>query len=137
MATYQRSSPDVSRYCERRGFSRHVCEGGFGYLLGRWTKIVAAVEAGYGLLLDEYLNDLDARRIIDELATHASDEEWADVEAVLPSLDERFVEATRPVSACAYGATDEQKSRYDRGRHWYYFRVPQDLSLVPDRERWP
>jgi hypothetical protein len=127
----------VRRYSEARGFSRNVCEGGLDYPMRRWRDIVAAVEAGYRLTFYEFLNDLDARRIIDELATHASDDEWADIEVALPSLDERFMKATQPVNASLYGATDEQKSEYRPDRNWYYFRVPADLSHVRDRIKWP
>ena len=137
MATYQRPSPDVSRHCEQRGFSSRVCEGGFGYLLDRWTKIVAEVETGYRRLFDEYLNDMDARKIIDELATYASDDEWAEVEALLPSLDDRFHAATRAVEACIRGERNAAKYGYRADQDWWYFRVPTNLERVADRGRWP
>src|SRR5437763_4377769 len=124
MATYTRPSPDVGRYCEQRGFSSRVREGGFGYLLDRWTKIVGEIEAGYRGLFDEYLNDMDARKIIDELATYASDEEWSEVEALLPSLDDRFLAATRPVEHCIWGERNATKHGYRADRDWWYFRVP-------------
>lgn len=137
MATYERPSLDVRRYCEERGFSSRVCEGGFDYLLERWTKIVAAVEEGYRLCFDEYLNDMDARKIIDELATYASDGEWAEVEDLLPSLDDRFHVATRPVEVCIWGEGNAAKHGYGADRDWWYFRVPTNLERVGDRGRWP
>lgn len=137
MATYQRPSPDVSRYCEQRGFSSRVREGGFGYLLDRWTKIVAEVETGYRGLFDEYLNDMDAREILDELATYASDGEWAEVEARLPSLDDRFRAATRPVDLCIRGERNAAKHGYRPDPDWWYFRVPTNLERVADRRRRP
>jgi hypothetical protein len=137
MATYQRPSPDVSRHCEQRGFSSGVREGGFGYLLDRWTKIVAEIETGYRGLFDEYLDDMDARRIIDELATHASEEEWAEVEAMLPSLDARFHAVTRPVEVCIWGEHNAAKHGYRADRDWWYFRVPSNLERARDRGRWP
>jgi hypothetical protein len=137
MATYQRPSPEVRRHCEDCGFSSRVCEGGFDYLLDRWTKIVAAVEEGHSLYFDEYLNDMDARKIIDELGTVASDGEWAAVEAVLPSLDARFLSATRPVDTCIWGERNVAKYGHRPDRDWWYYRVPLDLSRVGDRERWP
>ncbi len=103
MNNYRPPSRDVHQYCEKRGFSQHVCEGGFDYLVHRWTKIVSAVESGYRLSFYEYLNDLDARKIIDELATHASEAEWRDVEAILPALDTRFLAATLPTGVCICG----------------------------------
>ena len=137
MGTYQHPSPDIRRYCEERGFSSRVCEGGFDYLLDRWTKIVADVEAGYRLYFDEYLNDMDARSIIDELGTYASDDEWAAVEAALPSLDARFLAATRPIEICIWGERNVAKHGYRPDRDWWYYRVPLDLSRVRDRGRWP
>ena len=127
----------MSRYSEQRGFSSRVREGGFGYLLDGWTKIVAEVETGYRGLFDEYLNDMDVRRIIDGLATHASDDEWDRVEALLPSLDERVHAATRPVEACIWGERNAAKHGYHADRDWWYFRVPTNLARVGDRGRWP
>jgi hypothetical protein len=135
MATYQRPSPDVSRYCEQRGFSSRVREGGFGYLLDRWTKIVAAIETGYRGLFDDYLNDMDARKIINDLATYASDDEWGEVEALLPSLDERFHAATRRVEVCIWGERRAGQHGYRADRDWWYFRVPVNLKRVGDRGR--
>ena len=137
LATYQRPSPDVSRYCEQRGFSSRVREGGFGYLVDRWTKVVADVETAYRGIFDEYLNDMDARKIIEELATYATDNEWAQVEAVLPSLDDRFHAATRPVEVCIWGELNAAKHGYRADRDWWYFRVPTNLERVGDRGRWP
>jgi len=137
MATYERPSPDVSRYCEQRGFSSRVREGGFGYLLEGWKHTVVEVEDGYRSLFDEYLNDMDGRKIIDELATHASDEEWAEVEAMLPSLDARFHAATRPVEVCILGEHNAAKHGYRMDRDWWYFRVPTNLGRVGDPGRWP
>jgi hypothetical protein len=137
MSAYPRPSPDVSRYCEQRGFSFRVCECGFGYLLDRWVKIVAEVETGYRGLFDEYLNDMDARKIIDELATYASDDEWEAVDAALPSLDARFLAASRPVDVCIWGERNVAKHGYRPDRDWWYYRVPVDLSRVGDRGRWP
>ena len=137
MKLYRPPSRDVRQRCEERGFSRHACEGGFDYLLQRWTKIVASVESGYRLLFDEYLNDMDSRKIIDELATYASESEWDDVEAALPSLDNRFFAATRPTSACIWGEHVAIQRGYRPDRDWRYYRVPSDLSQVPDRDRWP
>jgi hypothetical protein len=137
MVTYNRPSPDVSRYCEERAFSSLVRKGGFDYLLDRWTKIVTHVETGYRASFDEYLNDMDARGIIDELATYASNDEWMSVEALLPSLDNRFRGATRPVGVCIWGERRAAKHRYNSDRDWWYFRVPMNLEHVRDRGYWP
>src|SRR4051794_25739360 len=124
MAAYQRPSSDVSRYCEQRGFSFHVRDGGFGYLLDCWTKVVGEVETGYRGVFDGFLNDVDTRKIIAELATYASDEEWAAVEAELAALDGRFIAATRPVERCIWGEHNAAKHGYRPDCDWWYYHVP-------------
>jgi hypothetical protein len=112
-------------------------EGGFDYLLDQWALTVRLVEKGYPRLFDEYLADLDTRQMIDELATYASDEEWADVEAVLPLLDERFLKATRRVECCVWGEHNAAKYGWRVDREWWYYRLPTDVSRVLDPEYWP
>jgi hypothetical protein len=114
-----------------------VCEHGFPYLLESWAKTVSALEAGYDSLFDEYLNDVDSRKIIDELSIHASDAERAVVEASLPALDSRFVAATRPIAMCVWGDQNATKYGYSPERDWWYYRLPSNLSRVADPGRWP
>jgi len=137
MAISAGPSAGVRAYCEARGFSSLVRERGFPYLLEGWADTVGAIEAGYAALFDEYLNDVDGRRIIDELATHATDAEWAAVESALPALDSRFVAATRPVPSCVWGDWNAAKYGYSPARDCWYYRLPVNLSRVKDRERWP
>ena len=136
MTGYRPPSRDVRQQCEERGYSRHVREGGFDYLFHRWTKTVVAVERGYHLSFYEYLNDMDGRRITDELATYASEVEWKDVEAALPALDARFLAATLPTRICICGEQLAMERGYRSDRDWWYYRVPADLSKVNDFKRW-
>ena len=132
-----RPSSAVREYCERRGFSRFVCNGGIDYLLLRWSRIVAHVEEGYRGLIEEYVNDMDARRIISELLPIASDGERARVEAVIPALDERFLEVTVPVDSCIWGAKAAADYGYRPDHDWWYYRVPIDLSRASGFDRRP
>jgi hypothetical protein len=121
-------SPAVREFCERRGFSRFVRDGGIDYLLRRWARIVAHVEEGYDGMFEEYLNDMDARRIMSELLPVASDEERARAEAVIPSLDERFFKVTVTVDSCIWGAEAEANYGYRHDHDWWYYRLPIDVS---------
>ena len=57
----------VRRFLEERGSPPHVVEGGLEGLLRGWEAAVAAVAEGYPLdALDDYLDDLDGRQILDE-----------------------------------------------------------------------
>ena len=129
-------SSAVKQYCEQHGFSRLVRDGGLDYLLRRWDRIVAHVDEGYHGLFVEYLNDMDARRILNELLPIASAEERAGFERLVPPLDDRFLRATRPVDFCIWGKETAAKCGYRHDRDWWYYRVPTNLSRVSDREEW-
>jgi hypothetical protein len=129
------SSPAVRKFCEQRRFSRFARDGGIDYLLRRWTRIVAQVEEGYHGIFEEYLNDMDARRIISELLPIAGDEERARAEAVLPALDERFFKVTVPVDSCIWRAQAEANHGYRPAHDWWYYRLPIDVSRASGFDR--
>jgi hypothetical protein len=106
-------------------------------LVASWQKVVAAICAGYNGLFDEYLNDMDGRRIIAELRPLASDSERTQVAALLPSLDAQFLEATRPTDSCIWGEHNAAKYGYRSDQDWWYYRIPANLSRVEDPGQWP
>ena len=89
---------------------------------------MAHIEEGYHGIFEEYLNDMDARRIMSELLPIASDEERARAEAVVPSLDGRFFKVTVPVDSCIWGAEAEANYGYRCDHDWWYYRLPIDVS---------
>jgi hypothetical protein len=59
-------SDDPIRHLLRaRGVAEHIVAGGIEGLMAAWEQTAAAIEAGYSLTLDDYLNDLDARQILE------------------------------------------------------------------------
>lgn len=87
-------------------------------LLEQWARTVDDVEHGYALTYEDFLNDLDVRRVIaDAPVTNATQERLA-------ALDARFQEATFPSGACVWGVDNEQAEGWDRVTHWYYWRLP-------------
>jgi hypothetical protein len=107
------------------------------YLLVVWEHVVGEVNDGYRALFDEYLDDMDGRRIIDELLILVDDAERAELEVSLAALDDRFFKATDPVDSCIWGEAAAAKQGYERNRNWWYFRIPTNLSSVEDRDEWP
>jgi len=96
---------------------------------------VAHVEEGYNGIFEEYLNDMDARRITNELLPIASDEERARAEAVVPGLDERFFKVTVPVDSCIWGGKIAANYGYRPDRDWWYYRLPIDVSRASGFDR--
>ena len=102
-----------------------------------WQRTVGDVVEGFTGLFDEYLNDMDRRRIIDELLPLADDTERRMVAASLPALDDDFFKATLLTSSCIWGEDVAEKHEYHPGHDWWYYRIPSNLGRVEDPDAWP
>ena len=56
----------VGEFLRNRGCPEHVVRGGLRGLAESWEEVVRSVEEGYSLGLDDYLNDMDGRQLLDE-----------------------------------------------------------------------
>lgn len=130
-------SPRVREYCERNGFSERVCHGGIDYLVESWRQTTDQIFKGYQGLFDEYLNDMDTRRIISELMPIATETERTRILNPVSILDGYFRGATKPTKACIWGDDQAAKHGYDPDRDWWYYRIPKILDYVEDRDTWP
>ena len=136
--------PDpVRRFLAKRGSPPHVVEGGLEGLLRGWEETVAAVAAGYPLdTLDDYLNDLDGRQILDEALAIASPRESAKVRARLDAADARFRALVTSVARCLWGDRAAREHAWTADRNWWYWSRPRragadlqreiDAGLAPD-----
>jgi hypothetical protein len=82
-------------------------------------------------------NDMDGRRIIEELLPLADDTERRMVASSLPALDDGFLNATLPTSSCIWGEDVAEKHNYIPGRDWWYYRIPSNLARAEDPDAWP
>jgi hypothetical protein len=102
-------------------------------LIDQWSSIVASVSTGYQLTLDDYLNDLDLRRAIDEkthsVRYHSADIIPEELTARLADADARFRIATRESAENIWGAENEAENGWSRDRQWWYYRLPE---RIPD-----
>lgn len=86
--------------------------------LNQWARTVEEIERGYPLTFDDYLNDLDLRRILGEATlSHRQSRHLA-------ILDQRFSRATYPAGDCLWGAENAAAEGWNRRDHWYYWRLP-------------
>lgn len=115
------SGPDarIDAYLLRRGVASHLVGIGLDGLIARWGAVVDEVSTGYAGDLDEYLNDLDLRQILDD-AVAAVVETRGPLLDRLRDADARFVAHTRAVATHLWGTA----GRGDVRRNWWYFRVP-------------
>lgn len=115
----------VREFSRRKGYSNSVICGSFDYLLERWEAIVKKVKFPKSYILDEYLNDMSSRDVLEELLN------------VFPSLnlsrrthqlDFEIREVLQPISVCIFGSRNAKKYNYTPEQHWYYFMLPAFLA---------
>ena len=91
-----------------------------GELVARWEEI-ARDAATFDLTLDDWLNDLDLRDMIDrQIDSLAVDESI--LRSRLESADRAFREATREAKRSLWGL--HAGAKHDATRQWWYFRYP-------------
>ena len=104
----------------------------FPELLGRWRRVVEAVETGYRLGIYDYRNDLTIREIIARILDRINAKLRRKVENMLTPLDERFNQASYVADNAVFpGALARNPDA------WWYTRLPRKLvgELKEDSER--
>lgn len=103
-------------------------------LIGQWTKIAAHMERGYTATFDDYLNDLDLRRLIDErvreLNAGAAERASQQLPQRLPqhlaealsAADAVFMNATEPSAENVWGEENALAEGWTPEREWFYYR---------------
>ena len=113
---------------KRRGCPVHVVEGGLEGLLAAWEKTASEVARGYALGLDDYLNDVDGREILDAAFQAA---EPAQRNTLLPRLEaaDRMIRRhLKPAGPCLWGENEALERAWTPERNWWYFRRPRGLK---------
>jgi DNA-binding transcriptional regulator YbjK len=125
----------VRRFLEARGAPQHVVEGGLTGLLRGWEATVASVAEGYPLdTLDDYLNDLDGRQILDEALAIAPRTEAERLRARVAAADARFRALIVPTVRCLWGDRAAAEHGWSADRSWWYWSRPQRTGAELSRE---
>lgn len=118
----------IKKFCEAQQYSKLVIEGGLDYLIPRWEKITREIATEYRLTFDEYLNDMDCRKIISKVWPLADKEQIDMYGQRLQAADQKFFANTIPVELCVWGKRNEQKRGYKPNVDWWYYREPVRVS---------
>lgn len=93
--------------------------------IARWEEAVSWIEKGWDCE-DEYINDVAARHAIFQLLEIDDASLSAELQVRLEAADARYCAATvddRPFSI------NINASELDQERHWYWFRMPEEVSM--------
>ncbi len=119
------SQDPVRDFLRQQGAPYHVIANGLRGLVENWERIVQMVVEGYPLTLDDYLNDMDGRQLL-ENALGVAPKELRDAFAGrIQDADLRVRLELVPAGRCLWGqiVADEEGLREDR--HWWYFERPR------------
>ena len=103
-----------------------VRQCGLNYLIPKWKRFTDNY-ADNEELIYEWLNEIDARKIIDEILVILSYRERLKIAEVLKTIDTEFIEKTFEINECIWNDIVEKENKYDRQKNWYYYRVNQNL----------
>lgn len=115
----------VRVFLQERGCPETVVRRGLRGLVERWEQTVQEIRSGYRLGIDDYLNDMDGRQLIEEILQTAP-------AAGTPSLIRRVRDADamlrpllQPARECLWGAEAAAQHGWTADRQWWYFHQPK------------
>ena len=116
----------ITRLLHQRGCPENVVEAGLAGLVTAWEKTAAQVRTGYPLGLDDYLNDMDARQLIDEALNAAPDVVDGAARERIAAADRVVRGALAPGDECLWGEELARRDGWTPDHHWWYFGLPRD-----------
>ena len=124
-------------YLKAKGVPPHIIERGLAGLMQDWEKVAASIGQGYDLGLDDYLNDLDIRQLLEETLEVVSEGERQKFRERLQKTDDRIRSLVKPTSKCLWGEEVAQKEGWSREKNWWYYAQPlrADQELIKEIEK--
>ncbi len=114
----------VRGFLRQRGCPEHVIQGGLEKLVENWESVVEAVKKGYTLGLDDYLNDLDGRQLLEEVMAVAPGEERKRHIQRVRRADNVMQTLVKPAGRCLWGEKVAKKAGWTAEKNWWYFTQP-------------
>jgi hypothetical protein len=118
-----RPSDAVANYMRSRGVSGSLIEEGLEGAIDRWDALARSAK-NYDFTLDDWLNDMDLRDIIEGSMQAADAQESASLASLLAKADERMKKATVETGSI-WGKANAETGKYDPKTTWWYFRRPR------------
>ena len=124
----------VRDYLRRSGAPYSVVAQGLQGLVENWERVVDQVLGGYPLGLDDYLNDMDGRQLLQNALDLAPDEVR---EAFLPRVhqaDARVRPSLMPAGRCLWGSIVAEEEQWMEEVNWWYFEKPRNPGATLKQE---
>ncbi|MGH9802475.1 MAG: hypothetical protein ACRD82_19080, partial [Blastocatellia bacterium] len=119
-------SDEVREFLREKGCPFPVSERGLVGLVESWEKIVKSVEDVYLLTLDDYLNDLDARQLLEDALQVAPLIEQQKFEERIRQADDQMKGLTTRSSVGLWGDELAEEEGGSPKKNWWYYACPVD-----------
>ena len=114
----------VGEFLKNRGCPEHVVQGGLRGLTEGWEEVVRSVEEGYRLGLDDYLNDMDGRQLLEEALHVAPSGDKREYLKRIRQADGKMQWLVRPAGRCLWGDETARQEGWTAKKNWWYFSRP-------------
>jgi hypothetical protein len=124
------SNDSAREFLKLRGCGDHIVEGGLEGLVENWENIVQSVAGGYSLGLDDYLNDMDVRQLIEEAMDAANKSQRSLAAGRIETADKLILSSVEPAGGCLWGDEVAEEEGWTAQKNWWYFSRP--IAADPD-----
>jgi hypothetical protein len=114
----------VGEFLKKRGCPEHVVQGGLRGLTERWEEVVRSVEESYTLGLDDYLNDMDSRQLIEESLHVATARDKRTLLKRIRQADAKMQWLVKSAGRCLWSDETALQEGWTAEKNWWYFSVP-------------
>ncbi len=118
----------VRDFLRERGCPDFVVKNGLQGLVKSWKSFVKSVEDGYKFGLDDYLNDLDNRQLLEEALAVAPPREKEEYTQRVEQTDRRMRAIVKAAGKCLWGNEVAETEGWTEERNWWYFSQPIQTS---------
>ncbi|HXG45242.1 MAG TPA: hypothetical protein VNJ71_10850 [Gemmatimonadales bacterium] len=114
----------VRDFLRRSGAPYAVIAAGLRGLVANWERVVDLIAAGYPHGLDDYLNDMDGRQLLENALDVAPAELREEALVRVREADRRVRLYLVPAGRCLWGTIVAEEEGWDPERHWWYYERP-------------
>ncbi len=120
-----RTSDPVREYLRRSGAPYSVVGQGLRGLVENWERVVAQVMEGYNQSLDDYLNEMDGRQLLENALELAPEEIRDAFLSRVRDADMRIRLNLVRAGRCLWGQIVAEDEQWTEERNWWYYEHPR------------
>src|SRR5262249_26241710 len=113
------------RFLRAKRAAPHVIEGGLAGLIESWERASYDIEREYPLGMEDYLNDMDARQLIEDLVRAVPASLTPDLRQRLSDADSSARAGLQAVDECLWGSAVAVREGWTPEGNWWYFNLPR------------